>query len=138
MRSTAVTAAAFAIVIAVALYSTPWIRGYALYHGHLAITGRITGHDSNLPGRASRCVNCHDAKGGSALAVRSIAPLTGASLTEPHFRRGGPETVYAASSFCTVLQNGLDPAHVLVDRTMPRYDLSASDCQALWMYVRSR
>jgi hypothetical protein len=134
----ALTAAAFAIAIAVALYSTPWLRGYALYHGHLAMTGRITGHDSNLPGRASRCVNCHDAGRSSALSARSIAPLTGASLTEPHSRRGGPETVYAESSFCTVLQNGMDPAYVLVNRTMPRYDLSASDCQALWFYVRSR
>jgi hypothetical protein len=129
---------AFAIAIAVAFCCTPWLRGYALYHGHQAMKGRITGHDSDLPGRASRCVNCHDVGRSAALSARSIAPLTGASLTEPHFRRGGPETVYAESSFCTVLRDGMDPAQVLVSRTMPRYDLSASDCQALWIYVRSR
>jgi hypothetical protein len=126
------------LLIASTVYQYPWLVGYALYHGYLPVTGRIAGHDSDLPSRASRCVNCHNAVRSATPTARRIAPLTKAALIEPHSRRGGPVTAYAEASFCSLLHDGIDPAYVQVDRTMPRYDMPASTCRALWRYVSSR
>jgi hypothetical protein len=82
-----------------------------------------------LPTDATRCVNCHSR--GSALGP----PLTHASLTSEQRRRGGPASRYEQASFCALLRTGIDPAHVLIARVMPRYELDAASCQALWSYV---
>jgi hypothetical protein len=132
----AAMAVLISIAAAVSLY--PWLAGYSIYHGYLPVKGRIAGHDSDLPSRASRCANCHDAARGAIRTARRIAPLTRVALTEPHSRRGGPDTTYAENSFCSLLHEGVDPAFVLVSRTMPRYDMSAFNCHALWTYVSSR
>jgi hypothetical protein len=116
----------------------PWPLGFALYHGYLPLHGRITGHDSELPGVAARCVNCHDAVRSDVAPAIVIAPLTKASLAEPVSRRGGPPTVYAENSFCSLLRDGVDPALVIVNRTMPRFEITQSNCHALWRYVNSR
>ena len=130
--------AAVATALAVAGAFHPWPLGFALYHGYLPLQGRITGHDDDLPGMASKCVNCHDAVRSDVAPAIVIAPLTKASLTEPVSRRGGPPTVYAESSFCSLLRDGVDPALVIVNRTMPRFAMADSDCHALWRYVSSR
>jgi len=129
-------AAAAVITIAVVVTFSPRLQGYALYHGYWPVTGRIAGHDSDLPAFASRCANCHD--GVRSTRARPIAPLTQASLLHSHSRRGGPETAYTETSFCALLRDGVDPAYVIVDRTMPHYDLSGASCHALWRYVSSR
>jgi hypothetical protein len=129
-------AAAVFIAMAAVVTLSPWLQGYALYHGYWPLTGRISGHDSDLPAFASRCANCHDAV--RAAAARPIAPLTQASLTQPHSRRGGPATSFTETSFCSLLRDGIDPAYVLADRTMPHYDLPEASCHALWRYVSSR
>ncbi len=99
--------------------------------------GRVMGHDIDLPAQASRCANCHDAQ-QAAGSVRLVSPLTRAALTEPQPRRGGPPSVYDQQAFCAFLRTGIDPAYVLVDRTMPRFALDDADCNALWTYVSSR
>lgn len=131
-------AIAAVILIAAAVYPYPRLVGYALYRGYLPVAGRIAGHDSDLPSRASRCVNCHDAVRSATPTARRITPLTRAALTEMHSRRGGPVTAYNEDTFCSLLRDGIDPAYVQVNRTMPRYDMSASQCHALWRYVSSR
>jgi hypothetical protein len=131
------TAAALVIAIAAAVPFSPWLRGYALYHGYLSVYGRVAGHDGDLPAFASRCANCHDAARSTA-APRAIAPLTQASLAQSHSRRGGPETAFTETSFCSLLQDGIDPAYVMVERAMPHYKLSEASCHALWRYVSSR
>jgi hypothetical protein len=133
-----VTALVAVIAVAAVLYFYPRLAGYALYHGYLPVKGRIAGHESNLPSKALRCANCHEPVQGAASAIRIRPPLTGAALTQPHSRRGGPATAYTESSFCAILHEGIDPAYVMVNRTMPRYDVSASSCHALWSYVSSR
>jgi hypothetical protein len=117
------------------------VRGRQLFHGDIALPARIIGQDFALPSAASRCVNCHGpASGGSSAASPANAqrigpPLNAAALTDAVRRRGGPPSRYDAGSLCTLLRSGVDPAHVVILRTMPRYDISDADCRALWLHL---
>jgi hypothetical protein len=53
-------------------------------------------------------------------------------------RRGGPASRYDALSFCKVIREGLDPANVVINSAMPRYQVSDAQCTSLWSYVMSR
>lgn len=113
-------------------------RGAALFAGEAALSGRIVGHDVDLPVQASRCVNCHGEAGRPAPAASAptLAPaLDARSLAAPTPRRGGPPSRYDAAALCTLLRSGVDPAHVMIPRTMPRYTLSDEDCAALWAHL---
>jgi hypothetical protein len=66
---------------------------------------------------------------GSALSARA--------LLESRPRRGGPPSRYDLAAFCRVLAVGIDPAHVIIAQTMPRYRLSAEECDSLWSFVTS-
>jgi hypothetical protein len=117
-------------------------RGRALFEGSAALPARVHGQDFALPAQASRCVNCHvapSAPTSAASAVAAGAPLlTAAALSTPTRRRGGPPSRYDAASLCTLLRSGVDPAYVMIQRTMPRYDISDADCQALWLHLMER
>jgi hypothetical protein len=52
-------------------------------------------------------------------------------------RRGGPPSRYDAHALCTLLQTGVDPSHVMVARTMPRFEIDNLQCEALWQYLRT-
>lgn len=112
-------------------------RGRQVFEGQAAIDARITGQDFALPAEASRCVNCHGpARGASPAGAQRIGPLlTPATLTEAVPRRGGPPSRYDAASLCKLLRTGIDPAHVIIPRTMPRYEISDVDCQSLWLHL---
>lgn len=108
----------------------------------------MVGHTTELPPDVTRCQNCHVAAaalpGASAQATRGAGPaeafappLDRRSLTEPRKRRGGPPSVYSRETFCSLLQDGIDPAHVMIPNTMPRYLLSRDDCAALWEHLTS-
>lgn len=120
-------------------------RGQDLFDGKLALTARLTGHTNALPFAVAVCANCH-AQGtrnapatASAGASAAFGPeLTADSLRKATRRRGGPPSRYDEASFCKALTTGIDPADVIIRRTMPRYDLSAEDCHALWIYVSGR
>lgn len=117
------------------------VRGWALYHGHLPTVGRIYGHTADLPESASRCANCHEPARsglGSAPTARTVSILDARSLTEPRRRRTGPEYAYDRDSFCETLATGIDPVHVIMGRTMPRFALADADCTALWAYLSTR
>ena len=131
-------------------------RGRQLFHGEAPLAGRITGHTSDLPPQASRCANCH-ARGtappagvgrslpaasststasASAAAASSFGPALDATLLlRDVARRGGPPSRYDEAAFCKLLDTGIDPAYIIIPRTMPRYTLSAADCKALWAYT---
>jgi hypothetical protein len=112
-------------------------RGRALFAGTAPLHGTISGHASALPPAGARCVNCHAAGiAGPASAPASFAPL----LTRPHLtellpRRGGPPSRYDEATFCRLLRTGVDPAYVLITRSMPRYELPDADCRALWLHL---
>ena len=110
-------------------------RGEALFRGRIDLQGRISSHLVDLPAEVVRCANCHAAAFGPAIP-RSLAPrLTRSLLLEKRARRGGPASAYDRDSFCVLLQKGLDPAHVLINVQMPRYQLDTGACQALWRFL---
>ena len=113
-------------------------RGHALFAGTAPLHGTISGHASALPPAGARCVNCHAA--GAAAVPASAAASFGPLLTRPHLtelrpRRGGPPSRYDEATFCRLLRTGIDPAYVLITRSMPRYELPDADCRALWLHL---
>jgi hypothetical protein len=133
--------AALSLVAAASATAADAARGQALFDGRTALSARVHGQDFALPSQANRCVNCHVAKSAtpaaSAVTV-GAPPLTAATLATPIRRRGGPPSRYDATSLCTLLRSGVDPAHVMIQRTMPRYEISDADCQSLWLHLMER
>lgn len=116
-------------------------RGQKLFSGTEPMLGRISGHSTNLPSEASRCINCHRSdlkaeKRGAAEPASSFAPLLNAeTLTQPRSRRGGPPSRYDARSLCQTLRTGVDPVYIVMPSVMPRYEVSDDDCALLWAYL---
>lgn len=116
------------------------VKGWAVYHGYVGLTGRLEGHTVDLPAHAVRCANCHEpgvAPDGTAGGV-PIAPLEATTLPVALSRRGGPPTTYDEASFCETLTSGFDPADILLERTMPRFSIDPANCSALWAYLSTR
>jgi hypothetical protein len=116
-------------------------RGRQLFLGEAPLAARILGQDFALPAQASRCINCHRPGGAAigasaAASAPSAAPaLSAATLTQALRRRGGPPSRYDAAALCTLLRSGVDPAYVMIQRTMPRYEISDADCRSLWLHL---
>ena len=115
--------------LAYAMHAQEAALGRALYDGQHDLNAQLQGHDEPLPPLAARCINCHE--GAGALAPR----LDARHLLQPQARRGGPPSRYDEDSFCRLLRDGIDPAWVQLPREMPRYDIQAMDCRALWAYL---
>jgi hypothetical protein len=118
-------------------------RGRQILDGEVAITARIAGQDFALPAQASRCINCHgttrDGAASSVSSAQRIGPaLTPALLNRPVRRRGGPPSHYDEASLCRLLSTGIDPAHVIIQRKMPRYEIDDFDCRSLWLHLNAR
>jgi hypothetical protein len=117
-------------------------RGDELFRGQEPLTGRIRGHDDDLPSEVVRCVNCHGAAPANASTQRlsRLAPprLDSALLLEFHQRRGGPPSRYDPPAFCKLLRTGVDPAHILIAREMPAYDIDDAQCASLWAYALAK
>ena len=103
--------------------------GQELFEGKVALAARVDGVAEPLPAIAAACSNCH----GSPPAIGPT--LQASSLTAPQPRRGGPPSRYDLASFCQTLRTGVDPAYVLLPKTMPRYALGDAQCQALWAHL---
>lgn len=88
--------------------------------------------DRPLPSWTTRCVNCHT---GTSTAAAFAPPLTHDSLLGATRRRGGPISHYDAAAFCRAVKDGIDPAGVLLRKSMPRYKISDAECTALWQFV---
>ena len=108
-------------------------RGEQLFRGEEPLRGAIVGHDDALPAFASKCANCHDLEASKKASYGSI--LTRAALLEAAARRGGPPSRYEVGSFCRLLRTGIDPAHIIILRAMPRYEIDDAQCLALWNYL---
>lgn len=132
--------------------------GRALFEGQTALQGQLTGHTKPLPAAAVRCSNCHRRESapppGAAAssnaaaaaasnaaaddAARSFGSWLGAEALQAALpRRGGPPSRYDAASLCKLLREGIDPAWVVIDRAMPRYEIADAQCQALWAFLSS-
>jgi hypothetical protein len=135
-------AAAIAIVAAACTTPDRGERGRRLFHGEVPLRAAIVGHDERLPTDAARCANCHEnaptPRAGDA-ALETLGPaLDRVSLTSLAPRRGGPPSSYDQRSFCRVLAEGIDPAHVMIPQTMPRYAMTNDECEALWTFLTAR
>ncbi len=109
--------------------------GKELFEGKFDLQGRIRTHLADLPPEVVRCGNCHAVAGGPDVP-RSLAPrLTHDLLIKRRPRRGGPASNYDRNSFCALLRDGFDPAHVLISVEMPRYTLDDGQCAALWRFL---
>ena len=64
-------------------------RGRALFYGKEVLTGKIRGHDEDLPSEAVRCSNCHESSGGR-LAPVSAPHLDGSFLLDNRQRQRRP------------------------------------------------
>lgn len=112
--------------------------GQRIFEGQEPLPARLAGHDEVLPAMATRCVNCHSPAASAAPGKSGFAPTLSADwLARPHPRRGGPPSAYDVRAFCRLLRDGIDPAQVLIDTTMPRYPLSNEQCAALWTFVNN-
>jgi len=135
--------------------------GAALFDGRAALVARIGGHADPLPAAVVACTNCHVPRpqpAGVALSADALVAgggqaATGATgsgaaalagpgprlhrdlLLDPVARRGGPPSRYDRAAFCRTLQSGEDPAGILLPRVMPRYEIDAPTCTALWRFV---
>ncbi len=117
---------------------TGYARGRELFAGRVDLQGRVQSHPVNLPPEVVRCANCHAVARGPEVP-RSLAPrLTRELLMERRSRRGGPPSSYTADSFCALLQTGVDPAFILISEEMPRYEMDAGSCHALWLFLTWR
>ncbi len=113
--------------------------GQQMFYGEQAMVARLPGHALALPAAAVRCINCHAAPASAGGSASAIAPaLSRSHLLDRRARRGGPPSGYDAPAFCRLLRDGLDPASVMIDTTMPRYTMSQPDCLALWAHLTTR
>lgn len=131
-------------------------QGRALFEGApgrdgaAPLRGRLAQQGLALPAAATRCINCHTngdagkAPGTPSADRRAVVPAESAGFGGPldaqrlarmQPRRGGPPSAYDAAALCRVLREGIDPASVLVDTAMPRYQASDAQCEALWAWL---
>jgi hypothetical protein len=122
-------------------------QGKDAFSGVVPLKAKMVGHETELPASVVRCQNCHQTTSPAPAPSGSAVPSTGrpadsfgpvlnrAALTEARVRRGGPPSKYDSAAFCRLLKDGVDPAHVIIPMTMPRYSLSQRECDALWEYL---
>ncbi|EDZ97949.1 conserved hypothetical protein [Burkholderia sp. H160] len=109
--------------------------GREIFSGQRALAAHLRDDDRMLPDNAVRCINCH---GHADNAVSFGPPLTSQYLLSDTRRRGGPPSRYDLSSFCRVLNVGVDPTGIVLKKAMPQYTLSATECEALWTFVTAQ
>jgi hypothetical protein len=109
--------------------------GCAIFDGQHPLAAHLRDDDRRLPSSTTRCVNCH---AGTSSAAAFAPPLTHDSLLGATRRRGGPISHYDPTAFCRALRDGIDPAGVLLRKSMPRYRIADADCMALWRFVVSQ
>jgi len=110
-------------------------RGERLFEGTEPLAGTLSGHDASLPPAATRCVHCHAGPGKASAATAGMLPLGPHHLLEARARRGGPPVAYDQASFCRTLRTGIDPASIILPRSMPRFEVDDAQCAALWAYL---
>lgn len=129
------------VPLADALASPPSGPGSQIYHSGQGSDGApvkaLVQGDVPLLGNAAACVNCHrpSGLGTSEAGVRPL-PITGAALFTPRLA-GRPRPAYTAESLAAAITSGVAADGAPLSRTMPRYELEASDLQALTHYLGS-
>ena len=147
-RATRTVVAVSVIALLLAVATAVWVahkatateaRGARLFDGREPLTATLSGHATPLPAQTARCSQCH-AGPATSIAANSWPALPGPPLDSRHLRaplarRGGPPVAYDLSTFCRTLREGIDPAHVMLPRAMPRFDIDDARCEALWIHL---
>jgi hypothetical protein len=112
-------------------------QGARLFDGREALEATLADHAVALPSGSVRCSQCHTGPGGNPSGgAPSPGPrLDRASLRDTLPRRGGPPVAYELATFCRTLRTGIDPSHVVLPRSMPRFAIDDVRCEALWTYL---
>lgn len=113
------------------------VQGARLFDGREALDATLAGHAVALPSGSVRCSQCHVGPTGDAPGdALTLGPaLNRASLRDALPRRGGPPAAYQLATFCRALRTGVDPSHVVLPRSMPRFAIDDARCEALWTYL---
>ena len=106
--------------------------GCLIFNGQYAIPARLRDDDRLLPGSTTRCINCHTRTDSAGTFA---PPLTPGYLFAATRRRGGPSSSYDPAAFCRALKDGIDPAEIVLRKAMPRYQISDTECAAIWHFV---
>ena len=147
-RAARAVAAVVAITLLLAVAAAVWVtrqvapteaHGARLFDGREPLTATLSGHATPLPAQTARCSQCH-AGPDAPIAANTWPGLPGPRLDRAHLltelpRRGGPPVAYELSTFCRTLREGIDPAQVLLPRSMPRFDIDDTRCAALWTHL---
>ncbi len=110
-------------------------EGAKLFDGDEALKGRLQGMSFELDASAVRCKNCHTVTAQAVIPGSSAPALTAGMLTSELKRRSGPPSHYTLESFCKLLRTGIDPAYVIVNRQMPRFEIDEEQCGSIWSYL---
>lgn len=109
--------------------------GCRIFNGQYPLQAHLRDDDRALPAWTTRCVNCHTQTGPTAAFA---PPLTSDSLLAATRRRGGPPSTYDPATFCHALKDGIDPAEIVLRKSMPQYQISDAQCAALWRFVTNQ
>lgn len=132
-------AATAAPVAASVAASAAAARGERLFDGREALQGRLAGHTASLPSGQGACLACHGrAASSSPLETRSAPALGCTTLSRLRARRGEPPFAYDRNGFCRAVRTGINPNEVVLQRTMPRFELEQAQCDALWAYLTTK
>jgi hypothetical protein len=104
--------------------------------GATALSALVQG-DVRISGAVAACTNCHrrSGLGGAEGSVRPL-PVTSPILFRP--RTGArPRPGYSEASLKRAVTQGIDAGGRVLDPLMPRYQLTASDQQAIAGYLQS-
>ncbi|MDN4055775.1 hypothetical protein QPK32_22160 [Massilia sp. YIM B02763] len=122
-----------------ATVSDATVRGERLFDGREPLTGRLAGHTAGLPPALGTCLACHGNAASSSLLEARSAPALGCTvLLRIRERRGEPPFAYDPDKFCRTLRTGINPNDVVLQRTMPRFDIEQAQCDALWAYLTTK
>ncbi len=139
-RPALLLAAALVAVIAYGVAShRPGARvdlGARLFDGREALDATLADHAIPLPSGSVRCSQCHVGPAGNAAGeTPKLGPPLNRALRDALPRRGGPPAAYELATFCRTLRTGIDPSHVVLPRSMPRFAIDDVRCEALWTYL---
>lgn len=109
--------------------------GSRLFHGFAPLHGRLYTQSDELPNGAARCANCHAYANSTPVPYSSAPRLSAQWLIVNRPRRGGPKSYYNQERFCSLLRTGVDPAYIVINVEMPRYELTDEECNALWVFL---
>jgi hypothetical protein len=110
-------------------------RGKRIFHGLDAVQGKVQDNGTALPAQASKCINCHSAQAPGGALAGSAQYLSATTLSRKMSRRGGPAYFYDQPNFCNTVRTGVDPAGIVLEAKMPRYQISDTQCADLWLFL---